>query len=259
MVAGNERLMARAGNNVGMVTAWFPRVIDGVSAIKEIPVGSDLTLFEGPDADDGILATSQIDLFNTGAVAPLTGELVLESPNGLQHVITGFTVAAPVAPSETAQLALFFPLTLTKGEKLKLRILTGGYVGGCIAEGSAGHVYGGFNIREAIDTSLKTIATMPPGKGVGATFGGGVPSFFIINSDSIAHLIDLYVSIDDGPDLLVVKGFNAPSPALTPVAVFMNSLPVGAKLKAKIREPIATAGRSVVIAAFYILYDGEAI
>ena len=252
-------LEQRAGANIGTQVAWWPRAKTGKSKTIPIASGADTLIFECPD-DIETLLPAALDFFNQSAApSPLPLDIIIVSPNGLEHPlftsnvaafaggVTGFTQLSP----------LIAPMALTPGEKLIVRAPGAPYAGGCVVEASCGKIFGGHSTRQAIGVQKTVIVEPPEGKGLGAVNGGISPTapLWFFNTDTITHNVSVYHTDKNGVDTLLFQGLALIAGAGG--SLFINSLDPGEKLKAVIAEPITTPGRSVVAASFYILYDGE--
>lgn len=258
-------LEQRAGSNIGTQVAWWPRAKTGKSKTLPIVPGGDTVIFVCPD-DVETLLPATLDFFNNSALpSPLPLQVIIVSPNGLEHPLFQPNIAA-LAGGVTGfnQLSpLLAPMALTPGEKLIVRAPGAPYVGGCVVEASCGKIFGGHSTRQAIGTQKTVIIEPPEGKSLGAVNGGIDPTapLWFFNTDTGPnpgdgdHTLTIYHTDKDGVDTLLFQGLLLT--AGSGGRLFINSLGAGEKIKATINSPIVTPGRSVVAASFYQLYDAE--
>lgn len=257
----DQSLEKRAGKNVGVVTALYPRISHGRTKLVDLPKGpSDTVVWTCPD-DIETLMVAGFDFFNKAAApSPLALEIILRSPNGVEHPAIPVNVPAAVAGVTGFLVVSPFdvPLTLTPGEQIIIRITDPTYLGGCVVNAAVGQIYGGYSVRQLLGTVPTVVVEPPPGKALGAINAGVnyasnlMQPIWLANSDSIDHHVTVVVE-ENGVDTTVIENWLAPLNGLTPIPY--NSVHSGQKIKMSIQEPIVTPGKSVLAAVFYMLVD----
>ena len=252
----NLPLQQRAGSNVGIITSNYPRTKTEKSVTQALALGDNL-LFQGPV--EGVRFVGNIALFNQNITGNLIVQAVLKNAAGNEQVIGTKTCAIAVVAPNTETTRNFFTPTvlaaaLTPGESLILRVTTAGaFVGGtAYVQAEYAELYGVQSVRAALSTSLQVVTQPPAGKSLVTLLGGDAPNF-VLNFDSIDHIIDVYVN-DGVIDTLVYKGLFVPTGGTNTVP--LPSLGAGQSLKMAMRLPIATPGQLVTYAALYLLNDG---